>query len=188
MTHEEIFSALAELDAATRRLEELYVENGGEETEETAALEAAKESVRQFILNEGVDDLGRWYTSKQDERETAGAELEATRRRIKSLDNTLDYISGLIGTVLDAAGETKVKGSWYSFTRTTSTKSSVLQDEIDGHFLPWVEEAARKAGLPEGIDVVLKTTTTALKDHGLDDFYVTETAPAVRFTKPRQTK
>lgn len=188
MTQQEIFEAIAELNAATRKLEDLYVELGGEETEETAALEAAKEAIRQVLLGEGVDDLGRWYKSKQDERDTAKAELETTRRRIKSLDNTLDYISGLIGIILDAAGETKVKGSWYGFARTTSTKSSVLQDEIDGHFLPWVEEAARKAGLPEGIDVVLKTTTTALKDHGLDEFYVTETTPAVRFSKPRQTK
>jgi hypothetical protein len=64
----------------------------------------------------------------------------------------------------------------------------VNQEELERIWLDVATSAAHDAGLPAYVDVVLKTTTTALKEWGATDFIETSTADAVRFTKPRGTK
>ena len=81
-----------------------------------------------------------------------------------------------------------MKGTYYSFAKATSTKSSVLTDALDDAYLDLVTEAARAAGLPGCIDVELKTTTSRLNEAG-EDFAVfvdVETSDTVKFTKPRK--
>ena len=85
-------------------------------------------------------------------------------------------------------GMDKAKGAFYSFTKYVSEKSSVNQDEVDRLYLDMATSAAHDAGLPAYIDVVLKTNTTALKEWGATDLINTDTADAVRFTKPRGGK
>lgn len=67
MTHTDIRSALAELSAIASDLERIYLENGGEVTEETASLEDRLSVIQELLTTEGVDDLGRWLSAKQDE-------------------------------------------------------------------------------------------------------------------------
>ncbi len=190
MKTNEINAAIAELTALTWDLETAYIENGGEVTEETEKMEAVMAEVKELLNTEGVDSLGRWLKAKQDEIVAAKAEVAAAQSRVKSLQKTEEYIKSLISRVLVATGEEKVKGTYYSFAQSMSTKTSVLAEALDDKYLEVVTAAARKAGLPECVDVALKTTTTRLKDAGEDmaAFVNVESSPSVKFTKPRAVK
>lgn len=190
MNTSQINEALEALSRTSRRLEDAYEENGGEVTEYTEQLEADLEAVKDLLNTEGVDSLGRWLKSKQDEIEAAKAEEYAARQRVKSLKRTEEYIKGEIARVLRATGTEKVKGTYYSFAQATSTKSTVKDEALDEAYLDLVTEAARAAGLPGCIDVALKTNTTRLNEAGEDfaAFVNVETTETVKFTKPRKPK
>lgn len=190
MNTQEINAALAALNATSWDLETAYIENGGEVTEETENLEARLAAVKELLTTDGVDSLGRWLKAKQDEILAAKAEKAAADARIKALQRTEEYIKGEISRILIATGTEKVKGTFYSFAQATSTKTSVLTEALDDAYLEAVTAAARAAGLPECVDVALKTTTTRLKEAGEDmaAFVDVESSPSVKFTKPRAVK
>lgn len=194
MTNKEITNAVAELYRTTSTLEELYIENGGEITEETAEKEDQVEAIKALLNGDGIDSLGRWMKAKEDERDTLKAEKAAIDRRLKAVNNTLDYIKFQVGQVLRATGCEKAKGLAYGFSVATSTKTAVNQEAIDAD---WLEEANRYAhstGMPECITIQLKTTTTALKEWAANNKgqglgYIDETTTETcRFTKPRAVK
>ena len=114
MNYTQISDALAALSKTTRTLEDAYCDNGGEVTEETEALEATKEALRELLTTEGVDSLGRWLKAKQDEIETAKAEKAAADRRLKSLKASEDFIKHEIRFVLNATETEKVKFGFLS--------------------------------------------------------------------------
>ncbi|MBQ1462818.1 MAG: hypothetical protein IIZ24_01340, partial [Candidatus Methanomethylophilus sp.] len=116
------------------------------------------------------------------------AEKAAADRKVKAAQNTLDFIKAKIAEVMTMTGMDKAKGSFYSFTKYVSEKSSVNQEELDRLYLAIVTSAAREAGLPDYVDVQLKTTTTALKEADATDLIEVATGDAVRFTKPRNAK
>ena len=184
----EINAAIEQLNRTAWELESAYIENGGEVTEDTEALEAAGETLRELLTTEGVDTLGRWLKSKQDEIATAKAEKAAADARIKSLQKTEEYIKGRITEILQATGTEKVKGTYYSFSQYTSSKSSVNQEALEDKYQAKAEAALRHALIPEYVHVVLKATTTELKEAGALDFVLTEETPSVKFTKPRAPK
>lgn len=190
MNTQEINAALAALNATSWDLETAYIENGGEVTEETETLEARLAAVKELLTTDGVDSLGRWLKAKQDEIVAAKAEKAAADARIKALQKTEEYIKGEISRILIATGTEKVKGTFYSFAQATSTKTSVLTEALDDAYLEAVTAAARAAGLPDCVDVALKTTTTRLKEAGEDmaAFVEVESSPSVKFTKPRAVK
>lgn len=190
MNTQEINAALAALNATSWDLETAYIENGGEVTEETETLEARLAAVKKLLTTDGVDSLGRWLKAKQDEIVAAKAEKAAAYARIKALQKTEEYIKGEISRILIATGTEKIKGTFYSFAQATSTKTSVLTEALDDAYLEAVTAAARAAGLPDCVDVALKTTTTRLKEAGEDmaAFVEVECRPSVKFTKPRAVK
>lgn len=189
MNTQEIYEALDALRRAQDRLEEAYISNGGEATEETEAYEAEVEAIRSLITGDGVDSLGRWLKSKEDEKAAWKAEKAAADRRIKAVDKTIEYIKGTITHVMRETGIEKAKGKYYSFSAYDSTKTQVLTDMLDAEYLDLVTEAARNAGLPGCIDVALKTTATRLQSaEGMGDFVLTDTTPSVKFTKPRKAE
>ena len=190
MTTQEINAALSTLSAVTRELEEAYIENGGEVTDLTEEMEQSVTAIKELLTTEGVDSLGRWLKAKQDEIATAKAEKAAADARIKSLQKTEEYIKGYISLVLRTTDTDKVKGSFYSFAQSTSVKSTLNGEALDDAYLSKVLVAARTAGLPDCIDVELKTTTTRLKEAGeeFEQYISVETAPSVRFGKPRAAK
>ena len=188
MKYKDIQDALATLARLSELLEEQYIENEGEVTEETEELEDRKAAIQDLLQNDGIDALGRWLKTKEDEVKMWKAEKAAADRKVKSAQNTVDFVKAKIAEVMAVTGMDKAKGTYYSFSKYVSEKSSVNQDEVDRLYLDVATSAAHDAGLPAYIDVVLKTNTTALKEWGATELIETETGDAVRFTKPRGAK
>lgn len=189
MTTQEINAALGTLTELTNELEQMYIENGGEVTPEAEQLEMAITATIE-LLKEGRDDLGRWYLALNNTEAAYKAERAAADARIKSTHRTIEYVKGLINLVMDRLGVDKVKGTFYSFSKAESVKSTIDEQALDDAYLSKVLVAARTAGLPDCIDVELKTTTTRLKEAGeeFEQYISVETAPSVRFGKPRAAK
>ena len=195
MNYKDITEALADLQRNIWDLEEIYVENGGEVTEEAEQKERAAEEIRQLLNTEGIDALGEWLKSLEDRKAELKAQRDFVARKIKATEGSIEFVKAQIRSVLDATETDKVKGSLgYSFARTTSTKTSVLEDQLDEKYLELATEGARNLGLPGYIDVALKTTGTRIREwaeaNGGDgaEFIQTDTADTVRFTKPRASK
>lgn len=188
MNNQQINEAIMILKQNTMSLEQTYIENGGEVTEDTERMAEDVAALQVLLQEEGTDSLGRWLKAKQDEIAMYKAEKAAADARIKAAQKTEAYIKEQIDRVMEAIGAEKVKGSFYAFSRYTSTKSAIDEQALDDAYLSKVLIAARTAGLPDSIDVELKTTTTRLKEGGLEQ-YVTETStPTVKFVKPRAAK
>lgn len=190
MNNKEITNAIADLYRATNTLEELYIENGGEVTEEAAEKEEQIEAIKALLTGEGIDSLGRWLAGKEQEKALLKAEKAALDRRIKAVDGTIDYIKYQVGQVLRATGCEKAKGLAYSFAQATSTKNSVNQEALEAAYMGRVEAALRHALIPEYVHITLKATTTELNAAGGDalGFIETTTTETCRFTKPRAAK
>ena len=188
MTYKDIQDALATLNRLSIELEDQYIESEGEVTEATEEMEARKAAVQDLLQNDGIDSLGRWLKTKEDEVKMWKAEKAAADRKVKSAQNTVDFVKAKITEVMVMTGMDKAKGAYYSFSRYVSEKASVNQDELDRLYLSIVTSAARDAGLPDFVDVQLKTTTTALKEAEATDLLDVTTGDAVRFTKPRGAK
>lgn len=186
----EINNAIAELSRVTASLEEILIENGGEFTEQAADKEAEIEAVKTLLNGEGIDSLGRWLKAKEDERETLKAEKASIDRRLKAVNNTVDYIKFLVGQVLRATGVDKAKGLLYGFSQAESTKNAVDVEALEEAYLKRAEDALRHALIPEYVHVSLKATTTELVAAGGDAlrFIETMTKETSRFTKPRAAK
>lgn len=188
MNNQQINEAIMMLRENTMVLEQTYIENGGEVTEDTERMAGDIAALQVLLQEEGVDSLGRWLKSKQDEIAMYKAEKAAADARIKAAQKTEAYIKEQIDRVLVTIGEEKVKGSFYSFSRYVSTKSAIDEQALDDEYLSRVLIAARTAGLPDCIDVELKTTTTRLKEGGLEQYVAETSTPTVKFVKPRAKK
>lgn len=186
MKYTDIKDALLHLELVTFTLEDNYQENGGEITPETEQLEGIKAAIEDLLTTEGVDSLGRWLKRKQDEIVAAKAEKAAADRRVRSLQKTEEFIKFQISELLRKTDTDKVAGTYYNFQRAVSTKNSVKEFELAMDWSAKVNKAARAAGLPECIDVELKTNTTRLKAAGLDEYVATVETDTVAFRKPRK--
>ncbi len=186
MNAKDIKATIANISRTKWELENQLEENGGELTPELLEQMDLLEDLK-AALTDGVDDLGRWLKSVQDEAAALKAEADAAARKVKSIKGYEDYVKFLIGQAMDALEQDKVKGSFYGFARTTSTKSEVLTEALDDAYLPLVKQALAEAGLPSWVEVKIKATTTGLREAGGDALAFLEetTAPAIRFTKPR---
>lgn len=188
MTYKDIQDALATLNRLSVELEDQYIENEGEVAEATEEMEARKAAVQDLLQNEGIDALGRWLKTKEDEVKMWKAEKAAADRKVKSAQNTVDFVKAKIAEVMAMTGMDKAKGAYYSFSKYVSEKAAVNQDELDRLYLDIATSAARAAGLPDFVDVQLKTTTTVLKEADATELLDITTGDAVRFTKPRGAK
>ncbi|MBR2698793.1 MAG: siphovirus Gp157 family protein [Clostridia bacterium] len=188
MTYQEIQGALAALSRTSHQLEDAYIANGGEVTEQTQALEESVEALKDILTGDGTDALGRWLKAKEDERAAWKAEKAAAERRVKSIDKTIEFIKGEVARVLRASGQEYAKGNYYTFTAYQSRKATVDTEAIDGTFLDLASKAAHDAGLPDCIDVALKTNVTKLEEAGdaFKKFVDVTVGSAVKFTKPRK--
>lgn len=187
MNAKDIKATIANLHRSKYQVEAALEENGGELTPEILEQLDIMEDMK-VALSEGVDDLGRWLKSVQDEIAARKAEADAAARKVKNLKGYEDYIKFLVGQALDAIGEEKVKGDYYGFTRTTSTTNKVNQEALEEKYLKAAEQAVRHALIPEYVHIVLKATTTELKEAGAVEFVDETTQPSLRFTKPRAGK
>lgn len=184
---------LADLDQAMATLEEIYIENEGEVTEETEQMEAQVSGLKELLTTDGIDLLGAWLKSKEDKKKSLKAEKDYITRQMAAVDDTIDFIKTQVNHVLVATGQEKVKGDrGYSFAATTSVKTEVDKDVLKALYADKVEEAIRAAHVPAYIGVTLTASSTKATDLGVvegdEDIFVTTEKPSVRFTKPRASK
>ena len=178
----------------TDQIAEMAYQSDGEETPEIAAVDAAMGATKHMILTDGIDMLGRLRVEREDRIKMLKAEKADTDRKIKAVQRSIDFLNYLISESMRVTGVKKAKGNHYSFTAYVSEHTSVDMDELNDRWKGIAEQGAREMGLPGYIDIELKTSVTKIQDwapthdgQGIA-FLQTETADAVRFTKPRKAK
>ena len=189
MDYKQLENAVSVLQATTYRLEQLYVENEGEVTEETEQMEAEIEALKFLLNGEGVDYLGRWLKSKEDRKKALKAEKDYITRQMESIDKTITFIKEKIRELMDATGCERVKGEYgYSFSTYDSVKTEVNKDLLNTYFLARVQEAVKYI-LPADVTITLGASVSKLEDGDiLPDYYNLTETPSIRFTKPRAKK
>lgn len=193
MDYKEMNQVLEQLDQATIALEELFVENEGEVTEETERMESEISGLKDLLTGEGIDLLGGWLKAKEDRKKALKAEKDYVARQMAAVDETIEFIKTKINQVMVATGQEKIKGArGYSFAATISTKTEVDKDVLKRCYGDIVEGAIRAAGVPAYVGVSLTASSTKAAEVGLqdgdEDIFVTTEKPSVRFTKPRASK
>lgn len=191
MDYKEMQEVLVKLSQATSNLEEMYAENEGEITEATEQAEEQIACLKELLNTEGVDLLGRWLKAKEDRKKALKAEKDYITRQMTAIDEGIDFIKVKINQILTATGQEKIKGAnGYAFKATTSVTTTINKEDLDKRYLEQAMEGARQYGLPEWLDIQLKTTTTRMKEAGGNALLYLEeiSKPTCTFTKPRANK
>jgi len=191
MDYKEMNQILADLDQAMVTLEETYIENEGEVTEETEQLEAKISGLQELLTGEGIDLLGGWLKAKEDRKKALKAEKDYITRQMAAIDESIDFIKTKVNQILVATGQEKVKGArGYSFAATISSKTEVDKDVLKDIFQDEVNEAVKDI-LPPDVTITLGASVSKLPDDPdliLPPWYNRTEKPSVRFTKPRASK
>ena len=191
MDYKELNQVLADLDQAMFTLEETYIENGGEETEQTEQMQQDISGLQELLTKDGIDLLGAWLKAKEDRKKSLKAEKDYITRQMAAIDETIDFIKTKVNQVLVATGQEKVKGDrGYSFAATTSVKTEVNKDVLKDLFQEAVNEAVADI-LPPDVTITLGASVSKLPndpDLILPVWYTQTEKPSVRFTKPRTSK
>ena len=193
MDYKEMNQVLATLDQATIALEETYMENEGEITEETEQMEQEISGLQELLTTEGIDLLGGWLKAKEDKKKSLKAEKDYITRQMAAIDETIDFIKDKVTEVMKATGQEKIKGDrGYSFTTTHSVKTDVDKDVLKALYADKVEEAIRAAHIPAYISVSLTASSTKANELGVlqgdkEIFSITE-KDTVTFRKPKASK
>lgn len=191
MDYKEMNQVLADLDQAMVTLEETYIENEGEVTEETEQMEAQISCLKELLTGEGIDLLGGWLKAKEDKKKSLKAEKDYITRQMAAIDETIEFIKTKVNQILVATGQEKVKGArGYSFAATISSKTEVNKDVLKDIFQDEVNEAVKDI-LPPDVTITLGASVSKLPDDPdliLPPWYNRTEKPSVRFTKPRASK
>lgn len=184
---------LANLDQAINTLEETYIENEGEVTEETEQMEAEISGLQKLLSTEGIDLLGGWLKAKEDRKKSLKAEKDYITRQMSAIEETIEFIKGKITEVMKATGQEKIKGDrGYSFTATHSVKTDVDKDVLKALYADKVEEAIRAAHIPAYVGVSLTASSTKANELGVlegdEEIFSTTEKDTVTFRKPKASK
>ena len=190
MDYKELQQALSQLEEVMNNLEEFYILNEGECTEESEKMEVEVDTLKELLSGDGIDMLGRWLKSKEDRKKSLKAEKDYITRQMASIDKGIEYIKSMINKVMVTTGLEKVKGDrGYSFATTTSTKTDINKDVLKALYADKVEEAIRSAHIPAYVGVTLTASSTKATELGVvegdEDIFVTMSKPSVRFGKPK---
>ena len=193
MDYKELNQALATLDQATIALEETYMENEGEITEETKHMEQKISGLQELLNTEGIDLLGGWLKAKEDKKKSLKAEKDYITRQISAIDETIDFIKDKVTEVMKATGQDKIKGDrGYSFTATHSVKTDVDKDVLKALYADKVEEAIRAAHIPAYVGVSLTASSNKANELGVlegdEEIFSTTEKDTVTFRKPKASK
>lgn len=193
MDYKEMNQVLANLDQATIALEETYMENEGEITEETEQMEQEISGLQELLTTEGIDLLGGWLKAKEDKKKSLKAEKDYITRQMAAIDETIDFIKDKVTEVMKATGQEKIKGDrGYSFTATHSVKTDVDKDVLKALYADKVEEAIRAAHIPAYISVSLTASSTKANELGVlegdEEIFSTTEKDTVTFRKPKASK
>lgn len=184
---------LANLDQAINTLEETYIENEGEVTEETEQMEAEISGLQELLTHDGIDLLGGWLKAKEDKKKSLKAEKDYISRQILANDSTIEFIKDKITEVMKATGQEKIKGErGYSFTASHSVKTEVDKDVLKKNYEDKVEKAIREAGVPAYVGVSLTASSTKANELGVlegdEEIFSTTEKDTVTFRKPKASK
>ena len=193
MDYKELNQVLATLDQATNALEETYMENEGEITEETEQMEQEISGLQELLTTEGIDLLGGWLKAKEDKKKSLKAEKDYITRQMSAIDETIDFIKDKVTEVLKATGQEKIKGDrGYSFTASHSVKTEVDKDVLKALYADKVEEAIRAAHIPAYVGVSLTASSTKANELGVlegdEEIFSTTEKDTVTFRKPKASK
>ena len=193
MDYKEMNQVLADLDQAMVTLEETYIENEGEVTEETEQMEAQISGLKELLTGDGIDLLGGWLKAKEDKKKSLKAEKDYITRQMAAIDETIDFIKTKVNQILVATGQEKVKGArGYQFKVSESVTTSVDKEILKKNYEEKVEKAIRRAGVPVYIGVSLSASVSKVGEDGVSkkdrDLFVTNKKDTITFTKPRASK
>ena len=188
MTTKEINETLHALTEHFTMLEEAFVENGGEITEDTMSIEDTIADLQEMLMGDGVDSIGRWLKSKEDQKAALKAEKARIDSMIKATDRTIDYIKNLIDTILFACGHDQAKGMLYSFKRAVSTTHTPNTELIEERYAEKLEQVAKKAKLPVWLRLKVCPSWSLVPEGVETDEFTTTTSNTVTFRKPSKVK
>ena len=193
MDYKELNQVLATLDQATNALEETYMENEGEITEETEQMEQEISGLQELLTTAGIDLLGGWLKAKEDKKKSLKAEKDYSTRQMSAIDETIDFIKDKVTEVMKATGQEKIKGDrGYSFTASHSVKTEVDKDVLKALYADKVEEAIRAAHIPAYVGVSLTASSTKANELGVlegdEEIFSTTEKDTVTFRKPKASK
>ena len=193
MDYKEMNQVLATLDQATIALEETYMENEGEITEETEQMEQEISGLQELLTTEGIDLLGGWLKAKEDKKKSLKAEKDYITRQMAAIDETIDFIKDKVTEVMKATGQEKIKGNrGYSFTAYHSVNAEVDKDVLKALYADKVEEAIRAAHIPAYVGVSLTASSTKANELGVlegdEEIFSTTEKDTVTFRKPKASK
>ena len=189
MTTKETILQLESLKHIAWLLEQAYIENGGEITAETEALEQERVVLTALLECEGVDALGRWLRSVEDAAAALKAEKDAIARQIEANKRTQERIKVLVGDILRATGREKVKGTLYSFSAYTSDTYKADTAAIKALYADTVRKAADAAGVPAWVSISLGGNSSAIGEgEPLPEVFTRTVVDTSKFTKPRKAK
>ncbi len=189
MDYKELQDILSTLEYTSYKLEETYVENEGEVTEETELMEGEITAMKTLLNTEGVDLLGRWLKGKEDRKKALKAEKDYLTRQMEAIDKTIDFIKAQMFKVMVATGQEKIKGSLgYTFATAISTKTEVDKELLKEYYQEAVNEALKDI-LPADVSVTLTASVSKVADEkNLPSYYKRTETPTTKFTKPRAGK
>lgn len=193
MEYKEMNQVLADLNQAMVTLEETYIENEGEVTEETEQMEAQISGLKELLTHDGIDLLGGWLKAKEDKKKSLKAEKDYITRQVAAIDETIEFIKDKITEVMKMTGQEKIKGDrGYSFTASHSVKTEVDKDVLKALYADKVEEAIRAAHIPAYVGVSLTASSTKANELGVlegdEEIFSTTEKDTVTFRKPKASK
>ena len=193
MDYKEMNQVLADLNQAMVTLEETYIENEGEVTEETEQMEAQISCLKELLTKDGIDLLGGWLKAKEDKKKSLKAEKDYITRQVAAIDETIEFIKDKITEVMKMTGQEKIKGDrGYSFTASHSVTSEVDKDVLKKNYEDKVEKAIREAGVPAYVGVSLTASSTKANELGVlegdEEIFSTTEKDTVTFRKPKASK
>ena len=193
MDYKEMNQVLADLNQAMVTLEETYIENEGEVTEETEQMEAQISGLKELLTHDGIDLLGGWLKAKEDKKKSLKAEKDYITRQVAAIDETIEFIKDKITEVMKMTGQEKIKGDrGYSFTASHSVKTEVDKDVLKAIYADKVEKAIRAAHIPAYVGVSLTASSTKANELGVlegdEQIFSTTEKDTVTFRKPKASK
>lgn len=189
MKIKEIREALYNLRETKFRLLQEYMENEGEQTESTLAKEKVIEDLKVLLTSkEGVDSLGRLIRSNQEDIQTFKGEKKFLDSQIKKTESFNDFLLNLIDDILVECNMENTKGSLgYSFTRHTSTTTTVDNKMIKEKFYEKAMEAIRNTDIPSDITISLSASVSKLSEGSeLPEWYSQSSVGKATFRKPKK--
>ena len=193
MNNKEINSLIESLNASMLAFENYMVENEGVCDEASDQMEEQIGILKELLTTEGIDSLGRWLKSKEDEIKSLKAEKDYITRKINAATGTIDYIKTQMNKILTAAQMQEIKGAnGYKFQVTTSTKTEVDKEILKALFLDKVEKKLRGGKnpvIPADVTFSLGASVSLVPEGAvLPSYYIRTSSPSCKFSKPRTSK